>query len=182
MTITATSPAPTTTALPADEEATEEEAAAIAASAGITPVHYRRPDWFTRKVMNPFLNVMMRLGVSVWGSRVLEHRGRCSGELHHTPVNPLMFETRQYLVAPRGEAQWVRNVRAADGKLVLILGRRRLERIAVEVPEAERTPILRAYLTRWKFEVGMFFDGVGPDSTDEEFAAIAAKHPVFILG
>ena len=46
---------------------------------------------------------------------------------------------------------------------------------------AERTPILRAYLARWKFEVGMFFDGVGPDSTDAEFAAIAAKHPVFVL-
>ena len=88
---------------------------------------------------------------------------------------------RQYLVAPRGETQWVRNVKAADGKLVLILGRRRVERTAVEIPVAERTPILRAYLRRWKFEVGMFFDGVGPDSTDAEIAAIAAKHPVFVL-
>jgi hypothetical protein len=64
---------------------------------------------------------------------------------------------------------------------VLILGRRRVERTAVEIPVAERTPILRAYLRRWKFEVGMFFDGVGPDSTDAQFEAIAAKHPVFIL-
>jgi hypothetical protein len=75
----------------------------------------------------------------------------------------------------------VRNVKAADGKLVLILGRRRFERTAVEIPVAERTPILRAYLRRWKFEVGMFFDGVGPDSTDAQFEAIAPKHPVFIL-
>jgi deazaflavin-dependent oxidoreductase (nitroreductase family) len=133
-------------------------------------------------VGNRILKLLMRLGVSVWGSRTLEHVGRRSGEIHRTPVNPLMFEARQYLVSPRGETQWVRNVRAAQGKLVLILGRRRLERTAVEIPVAERTPVLRAYLQRWKFEVGMFFDGVGPDSTDAEFAAIAAKHPVFILG
>jgi len=143
--------------------------------------HYQRPDWFTRQVLNRILNRLMRMGFSVWGSRTLEHVGRSTGEVHRTPVNPLMFEARQYLVSPRGETQWVRNVMAADGKLVLILGRRRLERNAVEIPVAERTPILRAYLQRWKFEVGMFFDGVGPDSTDAEFEAIAAQHPVFVL-
>jgi deazaflavin-dependent oxidoreductase (nitroreductase family) len=143
--------------------------------------HYQRPDWFTRNLLNPFLNLLMRLGISVRGSRVLEHRGRRSGQPHHTPVNVLDFEGNQYLVAARGETEWVRNVRAADGRLVLILGRRREERTAVEVPAAERAPILRAYLRRWAFEVGMFFQGVGPDSTDEEFAAVAESHPVFVL-
>jgi deazaflavin-dependent oxidoreductase (nitroreductase family) len=146
-----------------------------------TSAHYQRPDWFTRNVMNPALNGLMRLGLSVRGSNVLEHRGRVSGELHHTPVNPLTLDAEQYLIAPRGDTQWVRNVRAADGHLVLILGRRRQQRTAVEIPAAERTPILRAYLRRWKFEVGMFFDGVGPDSSDEEFAAIVERHPVFLL-
>jgi len=47
---------------------------------------------------------------------------------------------------------------------------------------SDRVPVLRAYLRRWKFEVGMFFDGVTPDSTDEEWAAVAARHPVFALG
>jgi deazaflavin-dependent oxidoreductase (nitroreductase family) len=143
--------------------------------------HYKHPDWFTRKIMNRFLNLLMHLGISVWGSRVLEHKGRRTGKLHRTPVNPLMYEARQYLISPRGETEWVRNVRANDGELTLFLGRRRLVRTAIEVPVDERTPILRAYLQRWKFEVGMFFDGVGPDSTDAEFEAIAAKHPVFIL-
>ena len=46
---------------------------------------------------------------------------------------------------------------------------------------ADSVPILRAYLRRWKFEVGMFFDGVTPDSTDAEWAAVAANHPVFEL-
>lgn len=143
--------------------------------------HYQRPDWFTRNLVNPFLNLLMRLGISVRGSRVLEHRGRRSGQPHHIPVNLLDFESAQYLVAARGETEWVRNVRAADGHLVLILGRRRDERTAVEVPPAERTPVLRAYLAKWAFEVGTFFQGVGPDSTDEEFAAIAEQHPVFVL-
>ncbi len=164
-----------------NETASPEASTPAAAAASVATPHYKRPDWFTRTVMNPFLNLLMRLGVSVMGSRVLEHRGRRSGQLHHTPVNLLTVADRQYLVSPRGETEWVRNVRASGGHLVLILGRRRQLCTAVEVPVAERTAILRPYLQRWKFEVGMFFDGVGPDSTDEEFAAIAARHPVFVL-
>jgi hypothetical protein len=143
--------------------------------------HYQRPDWFTRTVFNRLVSGLTRLGISVRGSRVLEHRGRTSGALHHTPVNLLTVDGTQYLVAPRGETQWVRNVRNADGHIVLILGRTRQLRTATEIPESDRIPILRTYLRRWKFEVGMFFDGVGPDSTDEEFAAIAGRHPVFAL-
>jgi deazaflavin-dependent oxidoreductase (nitroreductase family) len=143
--------------------------------------HYQRPDWFTRNIMNPTLNALMRMGLSVRGSRVLEHVGRRSGQAHHTPVNLLTLDGHEYLVAARGQTEWVRNVRAADGRLTLILGRRRQDHTVVELPEAERTPVLRAYLRRWKFEVGMFFEGVEPDSTDEEFAAIASRHPVFVL-
>jgi F420H(2)-dependent quinone reductase len=151
--------------------ATEQPAAA----------HYKRPDWFTRNVMNRLMNGLTRLGVSVRGSRVLEHRGRTTGKLHHTPVNLLTIEGTRYLVAPRGETQWVRNVRHAGGHLVLILGRRRQLCTATEVPVSDSVPILRDYLRRWKFETGMFFDGVSPDSTDAEWAAVASRHPVFAL-
>jgi hypothetical protein len=143
--------------------------------------HYKRPDWFTRNVMNKMMSGLTRLGVSVRGSRVLEHRGRTSGRLHHTPVNLLTIDGTEYLVAPRGETQWVRNVRSAGGHLVLILGRRRRLCTAEEIPPAEAIPVLRQYLRRWKFETGMFFDGVTPDSTDAEWAAVAAHHPVFAL-
>ena len=145
------------------------------------PAHYKKPDWFTRVVFNNAVKGLTRLGVSVLGSRVLEHRGRTTGELHHVPVNLLTIDGKEYLVAARGETQWVRNVRHAEGRLVLILGRRRQTCTASEVPAADRAPILRAYLRRWKFEVGMFFDGVTPDSTDEEWAAEAVRHPVFEL-
>ena len=143
--------------------------------------HYKTPDWFTRQVFNRLVSGLTRMGISVYGSRVLEHRGRTTGELHHTPVNPVRIDGVEYLVAPRGETQWVRNVRHAGGHLVLIKGRRRQLCTATEIPEAERIPILRQYLRRWKFEVGMFFEGIGPDSSDAEWAAEASRHPVFAL-
>lgn len=50
---------------------------------------------------------------------------------------------------------------------------------AVEVADDDKVSLLRAYLKRWKAEVGVFFGGVGPDSSDEELRRIAPDHPVF---
>jgi deazaflavin-dependent oxidoreductase (nitroreductase family) len=144
----------------------------------MTGAHYKEPGWFTRHVFNATVELMTRLGLSVWGSRVLEVRGRTSGEPRRTPVNLLTVDGVEYLVAPRGETQWVRNLRVA-GEGVLLLGRRRHLFTSTEIADADRAPILRAYLKRWKAEVGVFFDGVSDKSTDAELAAIAAKHPVF---
>jgi deazaflavin-dependent oxidoreductase (nitroreductase family) len=142
---------------------------------------YKEPDWFTRNIFNRLVAGLTRSGVSVLGSRVLEVRGRKSGEPRRTPVNLLDYQGARYLVAPRGETEWVRNVRAAGGSLTLIRGRHREEFRADELPDADKPDLLRAYLARWKFEVGMFFDGVGPDSSDAELARIAPRHPVFRL-
>ncbi|HEY8546318.1 MAG TPA: nitroreductase family deazaflavin-dependent oxidoreductase [Acidimicrobiales bacterium] len=141
--------------------------------------HYRKPGWFTRNVFNRAVAGLTRLGVSVWGSRVLEVPGRSTGVPRRTPVNLLDHDGRQYLVSPRGEGQWVRNVRANDGRLALIVGTRRTEYRATELPDAEKVDVLRAYLRRWKAEVGVFFDGVDAGSGDEELLARAPKHPVF---
>jgi deazaflavin-dependent oxidoreductase (nitroreductase family) len=144
-------------------------------------VHYRQPGWFTRNIFNRAVARLTRLGVSVWGSRVLEVRGRKSGEPRRTPVNLLTVDGATYLVAARGETEWVRNVRAANGRLTLILGRTRQDWIATELAGSERRPVLERYLERWKVEVGVFFSGLGQDATDEEWAAEAARHPVFAL-
>lgn len=142
--------------------------------------HFDEPGWFTKNVFNRFVGLATRLGLSVAGSRVLEVRGRKSGEWRRTPVNLLVLDGARYLVAPRGHTQWVRNMRVAGGGR-LLLGKRTEEFEATEVAEDERPPILRAYLKKWKWEVGAFFDGVGPDSPDAEFARIAPDHPVFKL-
>ena len=107
-------------------------------------------------------------------------RGRSSGELRSTPVNVLTYNGQPYLVAPRGQTQWVRNLRVArTGELKV---GRRVERFtAVEVPDAAKEEILRAYLKRWKVEVGIFFDGVSAKSPREELERIAPNHPVFEL-
>ena len=143
--------------------------------------HYKPPGWFTMHVFNRVVALATRLGLSVWGSRVLRVRGRKSGQWRSVPVNLLVLGHERYLVAPRGETQWVRNVRADGGRLALLLGHRRDERTAEELVDADKGPILRAYLRRWKMEVGVFFDGVTADSADEEMARIAPRHPVFVL-
>jgi deazaflavin-dependent oxidoreductase (nitroreductase family) len=143
-----------------------------------TAVHYRAPGWFTRNVFNRSVAGLTRLGISVWGSRVLAVRGRTSGEWRTTPVNLLDVDGKRYLVSPRGEGQWVKNLRAS-GTGELRVGKRVEEFSARELANAEKTPILRAYLKRWKMEVGVFFDGVDAKSTDEQLAAIAPLHPVF---
>ncbi len=108
-------------------------------------------------------------------------RGRKTGEPHRTPVNPLSLDGARYLVAPRGHTHWVRNLRArGEGRL---LHRRRAEEFtALELGDDEKPPILREYLRRWKWEVGAFFGGVGPDSSDEELRRIAPDHPIFRIG
>lgn len=105
-------------------------------------------------------------------------RGRKSGQWRSTPVNLLSFDGKRYLVAPRGETQWVRNLRAAGGG-ELVLGRRTEAFRAVELSDTEKPPVLRAYLKRWKAEVGIFFDGVSAGSPEDDLARIAPRHPVF---
>jgi deazaflavin-dependent oxidoreductase (nitroreductase family) len=130
--------------------------------------HYQEPGWFTRRVFNP----------SVWGARELRVRGRSTGEWRTTPVNLLTLDGEHYLVAPRGVTQWVRNLRVA-GTGELRVGRRVDDFRATEVVDADKVPILRAYLKRWKAEVGVFFDGVSAQSEEAELVRIAPDHPVF---
>ena len=140
--------------------------------------YYKRPGWFTKNVFNPTVAALTRAGLSFWGSRILRVRGRTSGEWRSAPVNLLTLDGKQYLVAPRGSTQWVRNLRATwAGEL--LLGTKVQPFRAIELSDDEKVPIMRAYLKRWKAEVGIFFQGVGPDSSDDEIRRIAPDHPVF---
>jgi deazaflavin-dependent oxidoreductase (nitroreductase family) len=132
----------------------------------------------TGSFFNSSVARLTKLGISVWGSRVLYVRGRSSGEWRTTPVNPLPYEGSRYLVAPRGHTQWVKNLRVAGGG-ELHVGRRVETFTAVELPDTDKPEILRAYLRKWKMEVGVFFDGIGPDATDAQLLDIAPGYPVF---
>ena len=139
---------------------------------------YVKPGWFTRNVFNRAVAALTRSGLSIWWSRELRVRGRKSGEWKTTPVNLLDLNGEQYLVAPRGETQWVRNLRAA-GAGELRVGRRTQAFEAKELADDEKVEVLRAYLKRWKAEVGVFFEGVGADASDADLRRIAPNHPVF---
>lgn len=139
---------------------------------------FQEPGWFTKNVFNRVVAGLTKLGISVAGSRVLEVKGRKSGEWRRTPVNLLTHDGSRYLVSPRGHTQWVRNMRVS-GNGRLVVGRRTEEFSAAEVSDDEKPSLLRAYLAKWKWEVGAFFGGVGPESSDEELRRIAPDHPAF---
>jgi deazaflavin-dependent oxidoreductase (nitroreductase family) len=130
------------------------------------------------RLFNGAIAALTRLGMSFYGSRVLAVRGRKSGEWRTVPVNLLEHEGVRYLVAPRGETQWVRNLRAS-GTGELRVGRRRETFQAIELADAEKPAVLRAYLRKWAFEVKVFFEGVGADAPEAELGRIAPGYPVF---
>jgi deazaflavin-dependent oxidoreductase (nitroreductase family) len=129
-------------------------------------------------VFNSVVGFATRIGLPLAGSRVLAVRGRTSGEWRTTPVNPLRVDGQRYLVAPRGHAQWTKNLRAAGGG-ELRKGRRAEPFTAVEIADDDKPPVLRAYLKAWAWEVGRFFDGVDASSSDEKLHEIAPDFPVF---
>jgi deazaflavin-dependent oxidoreductase (nitroreductase family) len=144
-----------------------------------TADRYLRPDRFTAQVMNPLVRWLARRGISLLGSRELRIVGRKSGIVRSNVVNLLEVDGRRYLVAPRGTTEWVRNLRAAGGEGELRVGRRIEAFRAAELPDADKTPILREYLRRWAWEVGQFFEGVEKDSSDAALDEIAPGFPVF---
>lgn len=99
-------------------------------------------------------------------------RGRQSGEWHVVPVWPLELEGERYLVAPRGETHWVRNLRVT-GEGELRWGSRAEPFTATEIPPGHRGRFVDAYLRAYGKRYGGY---VG-----REFAEMPdpADHPVF---
>jgi hypothetical protein len=126
-------------------------------------IPYVRPPLVVRRVFNP---IAMRLGIS--GTEALAVRGRRSGMVHWVPVIPVAHEGARYLVSPRGETDWVRNLRAAGGGHLGPWKKTRPIR-ATELSVAERPPVIAAYRAVAGRAVKSFFEAM-PD---------AADHPVF---
>ncbi|MCL2581584.1 MAG: nitroreductase/quinone reductase family protein [Streptosporangiales bacterium] len=130
-------------------------------------------------IFNNIVGRATRLGISVYGSRVLSVKGRKSGQWRSVPVNPLALDGERYLVSPRGNTHWVRNLRAAGGEGELRIGRRTERFTATEIGDDAKPAVLRAYLKRWAWEVGAFFDGVNAKSPEETLRGIAPGYPIF---
>ena len=93
-------------------------------------------------------------------------------------MNVLSLGGERYLVAPRGDTQWVRNLRVA-GEGTLRVGRHTEAFTAVELADDEKPAVLRHYLERWAWEVGAFFDDIDKRSSDAELRAAAPGFPAF---
>jgi deazaflavin-dependent oxidoreductase (nitroreductase family) len=139
--------------------------------------HYARPDWMTR-VFNQLPFFLARFGIAFFGSRILAVRGRKSGTWRTTPVNVLMHGGVRYLIAPRGETEWVRNLRAAGGG-ELRLGSKAEAVRASELDDAAKPVLIRAYLGRWGWQVKPFFPGLDARSNDDTLLAAAPRYPTF---
>jgi hypothetical protein len=94
-------------------------------------------------------------------------------------VDLLEFQGKPYLIAPRGRTQWVRNAEAA-GEVVLKRGNRRTAYRLKPVAAADRPPMLKAYLDRFKSQVQRYFT-VEAGSPSEAFVPVAENYPVFEL-
>ncbi|MDT0300692.1 nitroreductase/quinone reductase family protein [Streptomonospora wellingtoniae] len=131
------------------------------------------------RALNAVVRSAVRLGLPVGRAHVLTLVGRTSGALRSTPVSPVRWGGRRWLVASSSAAAWVANARA-DGAGTL-RGRGRSE--AVRLVEADGEDAHAA--------LKVFADEVArgrwlrtpPGSPVREFAADLADHPVFeVLG
>jgi deazaflavin-dependent oxidoreductase (nitroreductase family) len=139
-----------------------------------------RANPLARRVLGHAPAVLAIAGVSVLGTHLLAVRGRTSGRTRIVVVNVLRHRGRRYLVSPRGTTQWVRNLRTA-GSAELRLGNRTEPFRAVEVPLAERPPLLRAYLRQWRLDGSTALEGVGAGAPEAELLRIAPAYPVFLI-
>lgn len=143
------------------------------------PTRYEEPNAAARAA-NAVIRWLAELGISIAGTRALRVRGRKSGKSRAVVINLLTVDGVDYLVSPRGNTQWARNVRAAGVVETGPRWRRRRARVS-EVADSAKPELLRRYLDRWYWQVKGYVGGLTPDSTDEQFRAAAPTIPVFAL-
>ncbi len=143
------------------------------------PVRYDEPHG-AAKVANTLIRWLADAGISIAGTRALRVRGRKTGQVRSVVVNVLTVGDVDYLVSPRGNTQWARNVRAAGAVDVGPSWRRRSLR-ATEVVDTAKPELLKRYLDRWYWEVKGHIAGLTPDSGEDQLRAAAPSIPVFAL-
>ncbi|HEV2169739.1 MAG TPA: nitroreductase family deazaflavin-dependent oxidoreductase [Candidatus Binatus sp.] len=142
------------------------------------PANFQKESTLDR-FFNRLMGRALRLGFAPGYMRLLEVRGRKSGNTFTTPVNLLEFNGKRWLVAARGETAWARNARAA-GRVVLRRGSRAESMTVRELADADKPEVIKAFLDRYASQVQRFFD-VPAGSPADAFRATASRTPVFEL-
>ncbi|MGF2944288.1 nitroreductase family deazaflavin-dependent oxidoreductase [Mycobacterium sp. Lab-001] len=141
---------------------------------------YQEPNRAARTA-NLAVRWLAEMGVSIAGTRAVRVLGRKTGQPRSVVVNLLSVDGVDYLVSPRGNTQWVRNVRAA-GVVELGPRRHRTRALVREVDDAVKPDIVRRYLARWYWQVRGFVPAwLTPDSSDGQLRTAAPLIPVFAL-
>lgn len=144
---------------------------------------YEKPNGIAQAA-NTVMRWLAEVGISVAGTRALRVRGRKTGKTRAVVINLLTVDGVDYVVSPRGETQWARNVRAAG---VVEMGprwpasRKAAPTAIHEVGDDAKPELLRRYLARWYWQVKGYVGGLTPESTDDELRAAAPLIPVFAL-
>lgn len=139
---------------------------------------FRKPT-AAEALFNRAFGFLVGLGMAPAYMQLLQVRGRKTGRVYSSPVNLLQVGGKKYLVAPRGQTQWVRNAESA-GEVVLKRGSARNKYRLIPVPESEKPDILKLYLDSYKSEVQRYFP-VPAGSPPTAFRDIASNYPVFGL-
>ena len=134
---------------------------------------------FLDRLLSRAFGLLVGLGFGRSHSYLLQVRGRKSGRMYSTPVNVLLHRKRLYVVASRGQSQWVRNART--GGYVMLRKGRRCEAFPVRaLPHEERAEILKAYVDRFGVAAQRYFP-IPAGSSVEDFVPLARHYPVFEL-
>jgi len=139
---------------------------------------YKKPG-IEARFLNPLLGLVIKLGFSPQGGQLLTVHGRKSGKAYTNPVNPLALGDVEYLVAPRGDTQWSRNLRVSGAGELRRGRKRRPIRVVSELTDAEKPPVLLAYLERWSGVTKEHFGIPWPNPSPEDVARVCARTPIF---
>ena len=134
---------------------------------------------FMVRLANRMTAAVLRGNSAPPGTYLLTVHGRKTGKAYTAPVRLIEHDGKRWLVAPYGVVNWVKNARAA-GEVSLYRNKVNETVKLRELGPQESAPILKEYITKESI-VRPYFD-IPPEASLEEFAAVAARHPVFLLG
>ena len=135
-----------------------------------------RPNWVAR-VLDRGGAVVCALGVAPDYMVTLRVPGRRTGRPVHLPLVMVARDGERYLVSMLGEdVNWVRNVRAAGGRVTLRHGRSEDVRLE-EVDPGSRAHVLKDYLGRAPGARAHL--PVHKDAPLAEFERVSPRFPVF---